>query len=109
MRKELRDGLRKLFAAGMKTTNLDDGFPADSLIVATRAKDFDLASNDEWDLDANKSYVRSVCCWLCGNQLVMSNGMWTAYQNKGGKPEMLRCGECVFKAMKEADLSPTDS
>jgi hypothetical protein len=101
MRKELAEKLKKLFDSGrFKAVDVKkDGFPEDAIVVVTRVADFDPASNDEWDLYANKSKPRDLHCGGCGEQVVMSNGMYEAYLAKDGKPEMVRCNVCIFSSL----------
>ncbi len=67
-------------------------------IVVTRIDDFDPKSNEEWSLDASKSYSRDLMCVECNYHVVMSNGAFADYNRAIVKPKVL-CGRCMFNVI----------
>ncbi len=88
----LREGLRKL----IKALDIKVGDPKDSdYVVVTRVEDFDMASNDEWELEGNKSFPRDMVCHFCKIQVVMSNHLFAT----NPPPEKIMCGRCMIKGV----------
>ena len=76
---------------GVRPATLDQGM----VIVCTRAADFDPADNVLWELDANKSAVRSdIHCSGCGSILAMSNDAYARYTALDKKPKAC-CIQCL--------------
>lgn len=66
---------------------------SDAMCVVTRVEDFDMSSNEVWNLDVNRSYPRyDVVCSKCKEFVVMSNGLYA----KKPKPEQVICSRCLF-------------
>lgn len=87
--------------AGAKAIPAGSEFPEGSVIVVTRVQDFDPASNDMWDLEANKSYPREgLVCHTCKEPVVMSDSLYEMYERKP-MPEAVGCGKCVLENLKK--------
>lgn len=67
-------------------------------VVSMRVKDFDPATNDLWENDANKSYPRDLFCVNCKEQVVMSNGAFAEYSTDPN-PAKILCGDCMLEAI----------
>lgn len=74
----------------------------DVTVVCVRAADFDPADNVLWELDANKSAVRTdVVCKTCKSQLAMSNNAYGRWLVLDRKPTTL-CAQCMLVMIKGA-------
>lgn len=80
---------------------MEVGNVADSdFIITSRVEDFDMSSNEVWELEANKSFPRDVFCHFCKKQMVMSNGAFAEYEKLEKKPGVL-CIHCLKDGIKK--------
>jgi hypothetical protein len=74
----------------------------DVVILVTRAEDFDPADNVLWELEGNKSFVRSdVVCSTCKNTVAMSNDAYGKYSTFDRKPRVC-CTACLPSLVGES-------
>lgn len=97
-REEFRKSLRKLieendFRVGKLTP--------DALIIATPVEEFDMKSNDLWEIPANKSFPRDVFCRGCNRQMVMSDGIFKDYEENGRKNPVMCIKDALAESVKE--------
>ena len=72
----------------------------DALIVCTRASDFNPADNILWELEANRSAVRSdVHCFSCKSGMAMSNDAYAKYTRLDKKPRVC-CVQCLTQIVE---------
>lgn len=74
----------------------------DAVMIVARVEDYDeTEGNKFWSLEANKSYPRDgLVCFECQYPVVMSNGLYEAYQNNPHNPKAI-CSRCVAGFIKE--------
>jgi len=67
----------------------------DTVVLCTRAEDFDPSSNVLWELEANKSQVRKdVVCSFCRHIVALSNEAYARYRMLDRKPRVC-CERCI--------------
>lgn len=68
------------------------------VLLVTRTADFDIRTNDLWELDENKSYPRAglKCSW-CSEPVVMSNRAFADYTAM-----TKRCAVCCMSCFQGA-------
>lgn len=73
----------------------------DTMVVCSRAADFDPSSNVLWELEANRSAVRpDVHCFKCESPMAMSNDAYGKYVKADQKPKVC-CVQCMVKLVEE--------
>lgn len=73
---------------------------SDTMVICSRAEDFDPASNVLWELEANRSAVRpGVKCFKCGSVMAMSNHAYNGYARLDKKPRVC-CVQCALTLEK---------
>lgn len=97
---EFKKKLGEFLSSG--TIGVANKFPEkeENFAVVSSVEDFDPASNDMWDNEANKSYPRELHCSKCQRQVVMSDGMFKMYQEAEVKPTMI-CSTCLLDQLKQ--------
>jgi hypothetical protein len=90
-----RDVAKMIGELGVKSAEVSP----DMVILVTRASDFEPESNVLWELEANKSSVRSdVVCSTCKNTVAMSNDAYGKYSAFDRKPRIC-CTVCLPSLM----------
>lgn len=97
-REKLHALLRGIITSG--AVEMVSEIPDDTVLVVTRAEDFDESQNLVWQIHENKSKIRDIFCSTCEFQVVMSHGLFRRYNEMNPKP-IVKCLRCVPQFLKK--------
>ena len=98
-RRDVADMMQKL------GVQVGDAGP-DTMIVCSRASDFDPSDNVLWEFEANRSAVRpDVHCFRCESPMAMSNDAYGRYQKLDRKPKVC-CTRCLPEVVGQEGGTP---